>query len=445
MGESDKTLNIAVIGSGIAGLSAAWLLSSKHDVTLYEAEDWLGGHSHTVEAQGQVVDTGFIVYNERTYPNLTALFAHLQVETTPTEMTLGISLENGGLQYAGSLGGFVAQPRNLVRGRYWRMWRDLVRFYRHVRADCAHFSPETSLQDYLEAKGYSTAFREDHLYPMAAAIWSVPSAQMGAYPLHSFVRFCDNHGLINFLDRPIWRTVVGGSRAYVARLRASLPHIRMQDAVRRISRDATGVQVESASGTTRYDHVVIAAHADQGLAMLADPSGEEQRILGSFSYQENAAVLHSDPALMPSNRRIWSSWNYIGGTGGDESSDENGEAETFTAKPLMVSYYMNRLQRIGKTPMFLTLNPVQPPAAARTHHSQIYQHPIFDARAVKAQAELWSVQGVNRTWFCGAYFGAGFHEDGLQAGLAVAEALGGVRRPWSVAGESARIILPISE
>lgn len=435
MGECDKTLNIAVVGSGISGLSAAWLLSQKHHVTLYEAADRLGGHSHSVEVMGQVVDTGFIVYNEHSYPNLTALFSHLNVETIATDMSLGISLENGGLQYAGSLAGFLAQPRNLLRGRYWQMWRDLVRFYRTVRADSVHFSDETPLHDYLKTRGYSAAFRDDHLYPMAAAIWSIPSARVADYPLRSFVRFCENHGLINFLHRPVWRTVVGSSRAYVERLRAGLQTIKMQDPVRNIKREATGVKVESASGIRNFDHVVIAAHADQALQMLINPSAEERRILGRFAYQENAAVLHSDPTLMPSNMRVWASWNYI-------ARESTGLERT---QPLMVSYWMNRLQPIGGQPLFLTLNPSHAPKADYTHHTQVYQHPIFDAAAVAAQSQLWSLQGVNRIWFCGAYFGAGFHEDGLQAGLAVAEALGGVRRPWSVAGESARINLPPSE
>ena len=427
-----RPLSIAVVGGGISGLSAAWLLArGGHDVTLFEAETRLGGHSHTVEADGIPVDTGFIVYNEQAYPNLTALFAHLKVPTRPAEMTFAVSLDEGRLEYSGTdLGGLFAQKRNLASPRFWAMLRDLLRFYRKAPADVAKLG-QISLDDYLAREGYGAGFREDHLYPMAAAVWSTPVSRIGAYPAASFIRFCENHGLLKLADRPIWRTVDGGSRVYVAALARALEgRVRMGVSVRGINRVSDGVKIVDAAGDVRqFDHVVIAAHADQAMAMLEDTSDEERRLLRAFTYQPNEAVLHSDAALMPRRRRVWSSWNYASERGSD-------------GQRLSVTYWMNPLQGISnEVPLFLTLNPLRQPRADSVIHRQTYHHPLFDAGAMAAQRQLWSLQGVRGTWFCGAWFGAGFHEDGLQAGLAVAEQLGGVRRPWSVAEESGRIHL----
>lgn len=424
-------LAIAVVGGGISGLSAAWLLAGAHDVTLFEAEPRLGGHSHTVEADGVPIDTGFIVFNEATYPNLTALFAHLGVATRPAEMTFAVSLDGGRLEYSGTdLAGVFAQKRNLVSPRFWSMLRDLRRFYRDAPGDVAGLGL-ASLEDYLASADYGAPFRDDHLYPMAAAVWSTPVAEIGRYPAASFIRFCENHGLLKFANRPIWRTVQGGSRSYVAALAKRMAGgVSIGDPVRGVRRFDGGVEITTAGGQTRrFDHVVLAAHADQTLAMLADPSVEERRLLGAFAYQPNEAVLHSDAALMPRRRRVWSSWNYASRTGGGDPH-------------LSVTYWMNRLQDLGDAgPRFLTLNPIRQPREDLAIHRQTYHHPLFDAGAMAAQARLWSLQGVRNSWFCGAWFGAGFHEDGLQAGLAVAEQLGGVRRPWNVADESGRIHL----
>ncbi len=428
-------LDIAVVGAGVSGLAAAWLLGQRHRVTLYEADARLGGHSHTVDVAVRgtpvAVDTGFIVYNEPAYPNLTALFAHLGVATQASEMSFAVSLDGGALEYSGSdLRGLFAQRGNLVNLRFWSMLRDLVRFYRSAPLDAARVGL-MPLDDYLNENGYGRAFREDHLYPMAAAIWSTPAAQIGRYPTEAFVRFCENHRLLTLKDRPAWRTVTGGSREYVRGLSVSLgDRVRMGRGAIEVRRDARGASVVTAEGDggARYDHVVIASHADQALRLLPDASGDERRLLGAFAYSRNRAVLHGDPALMPRRRAVWSSWNY--------------SADRGRPRAPCVTYWMNRLQGIDeRLPLFLTLNPSREPRPDLLLRTETYEHPLFDATAIRAQDELWSLQGRRRTWFCGAYFGAGFHEDGLQAGLAVAEAIGGVRRPWSVAGESARIRL----
>ena len=422
-------LEIAVVGSGISGLSAAWLLDKRHQVTLFETDDRIGGHSHTVDVAGIPVDTGFIVYNERTYPNLTALLTHLNVASTPTEMSFAVSLDQGGYEYSGSgLRGVFAQKRSLLRPRVWTMLRDLLRFYREAPGDFAALGDE-SLDAYLDRAGYSTAFREDHLYPMAAAIWSSPALGIRDYPAAAFIAFCQNHALLQTRERPPWHTVQGGSRSYVQALREEFGGtVRSGSPVHRIDRTEAGVTLLTDQGPQGFDHVVIAAHADQALAMLADPDKAERELLGKFAYSANHAVLHSDPRLMPRRRQVWSAWNFLQG-----NEPGNGPA---------VTYWMNRLQQLDTAvPLLVTLNPHTPPDPALVHWQGTYAHPLFDAAAIEAQRQLWSLQGRHNTWFCGAYFGAGFHEDGLQAGLAVAEQLGGGRRPWQVAEPSGRIHL----
>ncbi|MCC2633844.1 MAG: NAD/FAD-binding protein [Ramlibacter sp.] len=431
-----RALRVAVVGSGISGLSCAWLLSQRHQVSVFEADGRSGGHSHTVDAPGPAgdvpVDTGFIVYNEPAYPNLTALFRHLDVPTKPSDMSFAVSLDGGALEYAGTdLRGLFAQKRNLLRPRFWAMLRDLARFYREAPGDGAAAGLQP-LGEYLASRGYSDAFRDDHLLPMAAAIWSASPGKVADYPTEAFLRFCENHRLLQVSGRPVWRTVDGGSREYVRRLSQPFAgRLHLDHGVLEIRRDAEGVALRTRAGwwPGRFDQVVVATHADQALRLLPDAHDDERRLLGAFGYSRNHAVLHRDPALMPVRRGVWASWNYLA----DRTAPD---------QPPCVTYWMNRLQGIPEdNPLFVTLNPVRPPEPKHLLRTEIYEHPLFDAAAMRAQRKLWALQGRQRTWFCGAYFGAGFHEDGLQAGLAVAEALGQVRRPWKVPDESGRIHL----
>jgi len=427
---SDRPLKIAVVGSGVAALSSAWLLSQRHRVTLYEKADRLGGHSNTVSAgvaTGDVaVDTGFICFNDATYPNLIALFAYLGVETRATDMSFAVSLEDGQFEYAAP--GLFAQRRNVLRPRFWSMLGEIMRFYREAPIDLGGLTdPNLTLGDYLKREGFSEAFRDDHLLPMAAAIWSSPAHTLMDYPAEAFIRFCGNHGLLKLVGRPLWRTVAGGSRVYVERLARIIDDVRLNRGVTAVRRVEQGVVIhDSQGGVERFDHVVIGAHADQALAMLATPTDREKEILGAFRYSRNLTVLHTDASLMPRRRRAWASWNYMGADGG-----------------LCVTYWMNKLQGLSGENLFVTLNPPRPPKPGSLLRSELYEHPIFNPAAIQAQKQLWSLQGRGGVWFCGAHFGAGFHEDGLQSGLAVAEQLGGVRRPWSVENESGRIHLSL--
>ena len=430
---SPAPLKIAVVGSGVAALSSAWLLSQRHRVTVYEKADRLGGHSNTVVAEtpeGEVaVDTGFICFNDATYPNLIALFDKLGVTSRATDMSFAVSLDQGRFEYAAP--GLFAQRRNLVRPRFWSMLGEILRFYRQAPEDLEGLTdPQLTLGEYLKRQGFSEAFRDDHLLPMAAAIWSSPAHTLMDYPAEAFIRFCGNHGLLKLVDRPMWRTVEGGSRVYVEQLARAIADIRLGAGVRAVQRTGDGVLVQDDQGRAeRFDHVIIGAHANQALAMLAEPSDQEKETLGAIKYSRNLTVLHTDSDLMPRRRRAWASWNYIGVGDG-----------------LCVTYWMNRLQGLPGQDLFVTLNPPRAPRAGALLRSEIYEHPIFDPAAIQAQKRLWSLQGRGGVWFCGAYFGAGFHEDGLQSGLAVAEQLGGVRRPWSVRDESGRIHLaPLDE
>ncbi len=454
-----RSLRVAVVGSGAAGLSAAWLLSQKHNVVVFEANDWVGGHAHSAfvdQAKQQlisgapvdgesvnaasnqlVVDTGFIVYNESTYPNFTAWMNLLGAPTQATDMSFAVSRGDGAFEYAGGpLPGLFAQKSNLCRPRFWRMLRDIVRFYKEA-VDESQRSASTTLGEFLREHRYSQTFIDDHLLPFGAAIWSTPQEKMLAYPLRSFVRFCDNHGLLKLTGRPQWRSVTGGSAAYVRRVQAAIiengSSFQTNTAVTGVQRDPEGVRVMTNGGDSeRFDHVVMACHADQALALLELPSDSEHRLLSKFAYEENHAVLHTDERVMPKRQAAWASWNYVEHTAVGKQS-----------KPGVV-YWMNRLQSLpGDVNYFVSLNPQREILKERVLRETVYHHPLFCEQTYSAQQALWSLQGVNNTWFCGSYFGSGFHEDAIQAGLAVAEQLGGVSRPWRVDHPSSRIFLSL--
>jgi len=416
---------IAVVGAGISGLATAWLLSRRYDVTLFEAGAYLGGHTHTVEVtlEGRThpVDTGFLVFNEATYPNLIALFDHLGVASVETEMSFAVSLEQPDLEWAGSnLATIFGQKRNLLSRRFWRMLSDILRFNRES-TDWLLGRPgdERSLRDFLREGQYSAAFSDWYLLPMAAAIWSCPTGQMLDMPLATFIRFCRNHGLLQVFDRPLWRTVKGGGREYVERIAAQLDDVRLSCPVLAVSHDADVLRVTHACGSEHFDQVVMACHSDQALAVLGMTASEAQReVLSAIRYQPNRAVLHTDPGLLPRERKLWSAWNYFAGRG--DPGDQ----------PVGVSYLINKLQPLPfETPVVVTLNPAREPDPTKVIAEFDYAHPIFDGPAIAAQQRLDKVQGLGGIWLAGAWGSYGFHEDGLKSALRVANGLG-VNAPW---------------
>lgn len=412
-------MRVAVVGAGIAGLGAAWALSARHEVHLFEASTRLGGHSNTVVLPGPrgpvPVDTGFIVYNERTYPHLVRLFAALGVDTRSSDMSFSFSVE-GGLEYGGSVRGLLTQPWRLADRRYRRMVADIVRF--RSRTDRLTSSRlDGTLGDLVAAEGFSPGFVDDYLVPMTAAIWSAKPSEIVDFPASAMIRFLQNHGLIGLTDRPQWRTVVGGSRSYVSRMAESIGSgVHLSAPVTRVVRQPGGVVLTTPRGESTFDHLVLAVHSDQALNVLgADADPAEHEILSGVSYQDNLAVLHSDKRLMPRRHAAWSSWNHMA------SADR-------ADRRVSVTYWMNRLQSIDPSmPLFVSLNPFRQPD--RVHARFTYAHPRFDAGALLAQRRLPRIQGVARTWFAGAWCGYGFHEDGLQSGLNVAAALGSPA-PW---------------
>ncbi len=429
----ERKQRIAVVGAGISGLASAWLLGRHYDVTLFEAGSYLGGHTNTVdvtlEGRTHPVDTGFLVFNEKTYPNLIALFALLGVDSVETEMSFAVSLENPDLEWAGSsLATVFGQKRNLLRPSFWSMLSDILRFNRESTAWlAAHPDNQRCLQDFLTEGRYSAAFADWYLLPMAAAIWSCPTGQMRDMPLATFIRFCNNHGLLQVFDRPMWRTVLGGGRQYVEKIASQLDDIRLNCPVTAISREATGLRVSHAGGSEHFDEVVMACHSDQALAILGFAASDAQReVLSAIRYQPNRAVLHTDPALLPRDRKLWSAWNYFAGSG------EPG------AQPVGVSYLINKLQPLPfSTPVVVTLNPAREPDPAKVLAEFDYAHPIFDGPAIAAQQKLADVQGENGIWLAGAWGSYGFHEDGLKSALRVANAMG-VRAPWQGVAELRR-------
>ena len=419
-------MKIAVIGSGISGNSAAWALSKAHDVTVYEKRSRLGGHSATVDVNSGdktiPVDTGFIVYNENNYPNLIKLFNHLGVETSASDMEFSVSLDNGKLEWKGGkkLSGVFAQPTNILSPGFLKMLRDIFRFNKRARQDLQNGALcGLSFDDYLNKTGFSNRLKNDYLVPMTSAIWSTPSAKMLEFPAESLIQFMKNHSLIQS-ERPKWRTVSGGSRQYVSKLTEDTDAIfRTNTEVQIIERVKNGVAVTDINGHTEiFDEVVLASHSDQSLKVLKDASPEEHNVLSSVQYVQNDVWLHRDPSLMPKRKKAWAAWNYIG------------KKNVMDDRDVSVTYWMNKLQNIDKNyPLFITLNPIKAPKDDLTIERYQYAHPLFNSAAINAQGKLENIQGKNRVWFCGAWTGFGFHEDGLKSGLKVARSLGGIV-PW---------------
>jgi predicted NAD/FAD-binding protein len=411
-----------VIGAGITGLSAAWLLRDAYDVTLYEAEPRAGGHADTqmVTLDGEIVpvDTGFIVFNNINYPNLVGFFAELGIAAHDSEMSFGVSKNNATFEYAGGdLKQLFAQPANILKPRFWRMVRDILRFNKQAPA-LLQTASQASLGEYLAAHKYGTGFIEDYILPMGAAIWSSSVEGMKAFPAKNFIRFFENHGLLKINDRPQWRTVTGGSKVYVERVLQKLKNIRLDDAVTRVWREDDGIAIETPHGTARFNHVVFACHADQALALLENPLPREAEILGAIKFQDNEAVLHQDAALMPRRKLAWSSWNYL----------SQGKADQTQA--VCLTYWMNLLQGLNtKLPLLVSLNPNIPIDQKLVLLRKTYRHPQFNAEAMQAQAALPEIQGLDRLWFGGAWTRWGFHEDGILSAVTIANGLG-VTAPW---------------
>ncbi|QBF34005.1 NAD(P)/FAD-dependent oxidoreductase [Thalassococcus sp. S3] len=433
-------VSIAVIGSGISGSGAAWALHSfsPHDVVLYEKRDRPGGHSATVDIDYDgtptAVDTGFIVYNQETYPNLTALFDHLGVATEWSDMSFGVSVGDGALEWSGDrFEALFAQRRNLVSPRFLRMLWAILRFNRTALADLRRGAlTGLTLGDYLKAGRYPPSFIEDYLAPMGAAIWSTPDAQIMMFPAESFVRFFAKHGLLQ-IRPPEWRTITGGSRNSIAKLTGPLGDgLFLGRQATEVRRQGGGVMVTDTTGQSRqFDHVILATHSDQALQVLQDATAAEASVLSNVRYRPNTVYLHRDARLMPRRRKVWSAWNYMASAraGGDRTG-------------LSVSYWMNKLQNIDPAfPVFITLNPPVPPAPDKLFLKTSYDHPQFDAAALAAQQRLPEIQGSGRIHFAGAWTGFGFHEDGLRSGLMAAEALG-ARIPWQVEDGHSRCAYP---
>ncbi|MGE5625040.1 MAG: NAD(P)/FAD-dependent oxidoreductase [Bacillota bacterium] len=416
-------MKIAVIGTGISGLAAAWLLNRHADVTVYERAGYAGGHTHTVELPGgPSVDTGFIVFNERNYPLLTALFRRLRVESRPSDMSFAASLSGGRVEYAGdNLNTLFAQRWNLLSASHWRMLKDVVRFNRDAKRALKHgLAPETSLGEFILAGRYGDELSRRYLLPMAAAIWSCPVGAMLKFPAASFLKFFENHGLLDLVDRPRWRTVTGGSHQYVKKLLEPLGgRVRLNTPVTAVRRLPEGVRVWDANGGEEwFDRVVMASHADETLAMLAGATQREKEILGAFKYQDNRAVLHTDACLMPKRRSVWASWNYLADDGVQGASR------------VSVTYWMNRLQALPpEQDYFVSLNPLTEPDPASVVFETSYTHPVFTREAMAAQARLPEIQGADRLLFCGAWSGYGFHEDGLRSAVEVVQSMG-YPIPW---------------
>ncbi|WP_396440048.1 NAD(P)/FAD-dependent oxidoreductase [Limnohabitans sp.] len=422
-------MKLAIVGSGISGLAVAHTLKDHADITVFEAGDYFGGHTHTVDItlptpQGPIthgVDTGFLVFNERTYPNLINLFAELQVETAPSDMSFSVkvpgAMSGKTLEWSGTdLNSVFAQRSNLVNPRFWRMLADVMRF-NSLCTRIAKAQREQDLQqplsDFLRTHKFSESFRDWYFLPMLGCIWSCPTDQMLQFPVATMIRFCHNHGLIQVTNRPQWFSVVGGARHYVEKILAGVHDKRLNTPVRLIERDAQGVRIITDGHAERFDEVVIATHTDQALGLLREPSGEERKVLGDIRYQDNRAVLHTDASVLPSNPKAWAAWNYERAASNERESSR-----------VCLHYLLNLLQRIPfAQPVVVSLNPLQSINPATIVGEYDYAHPVFDLKAIEAQKRVPLLQGQHHTWYAGAWTGYGFHEDGLKSGLQVGRAL----------------------
>lgn len=421
-------MRIAVIGSGISGLTAAYRLHRAHDVTVFEAADYVGGHTNTVDVEldgeRHAIDTGFIVFNDRTYPHFSALLGELGVRSRPTSMSFAVRSDAADLEYNGtSLFGLFAQRRNLVRPAFYRLLRDVLRFNREAPCTIDEIGREPTVGEYLAAHRYSREFADHYLLPMGAAIWSCPPGTFAKFPIRFIVEFYKHHGLLDLRDRPTWRVVEGGSRTYVEALTVGFRRrIRLNTPIARIVRGDEAVEVLPFSGPAEsFDHVVLACHADQALALLADASDSEREILSAFPYSRNTAVLHTDERLLPRRRRAWAAWNYL-------LWNDSAIAGTDECAGATVTYNMNILQHLRSRRTFnVTLNCDDRIDPAKVLRRFVYHHPVFNTGRAAAQAKHAEISGVRRTSYCGAYWGNGFHEDGVASALRVCRSL--ERRP----------------
>jgi len=414
-------MKLAIVGTGIAGMTAAHLLHDEHDLTIYEAGEYIGGHTNTVEVEREgmtyAVDTGFIVFNDWTYPNFIGLLDRLGVASQPSDMSFSVRCEDTGLEYNGtSLNRLFAQRRNLLRPSFYRMIRDILRFNRESVKLLDEPGPGPSLGAYLEQNRYSPPFIRNYIVPMAGAIWSAGPSTIWRYPARYLVQFFKNHGMLSVDARPTWRVITGGSQRYVEKLvRPFRERIRLQSPVEAIIRDSHGVEVRShdragTSHTARFDGVVLACHSDQALALLADPSPLERDVLGAIRYQANEAILHTDQSLLPRRRRAWAAWNY--------------HLLPTPADRVLVTYHMNTLQRLRASCDFcVTLNRPDAIDPAQILKRITYHHPVFTPEAIAAQQRHREINGQRRTWYCGAYWGFGFHEDGVKSAMMACESL----------------------
>lgn len=412
-------MKIAVIGTGISGLGAAYLLNQKHDVTVFEKNRMPGGHSRTIDVtlNGETfaVDTGFIVFNHLNYPLLTKMFAHLGVPTHASDMSFGASIGNGTFEYSSK--GMFAQRRNILNARFWGMLLDILRFNRQA----AHYPCDgLTLGELLERMRMGNWFRHYYLQAMGAAIWSCPAETILSFPAETFIRFFRNHGLLTVNGHPQWHTVTGGSRVYVEKLQSKLgAGLRLDCGVRGVMRHGDHVEVIDANGERhRFDHVLLACHADDTLRLLQNPTPEEEAVLGAFGYQDNRVVVHSDASFMPKNRGCWGSWVYLSETDAGSKQD------------VSLTYWMNNLQGLPeRAPVFVTLNPARQPDEKLVHDRHLFKRPVFTLQAIRAQEKIPAIQVRNRTSFCGAWQRYGFHEDGLMSAIAAARLLG-CEPPW---------------